>query len=83
MKKMSNPFFEAFRQRTPSQGPNIFTMAQQFKANPIGFLMQKKMNLPPNVNASDPNAILNYLVNSGQVSQSRVDWARQQMPRQS
>ncbi len=79
MKKMANPFFEAFRQRAPSQGPNIFTMLQQFKANPIGFLMQKKMHLGPNVNVNDPNSVLQYLIDSKQVPQSRVDWAKQQL----
>lgn len=85
MKKMANPFFEALGQRVAPNapgsggGPNIFAMAQQFKANPIGFLIQKKMHIAPNVNMNDPNAMLEYLVNSKQVPQSRVDWAKKQL----
>lgn len=82
---MANPFFEAFgnamMQSAPSNnaGSNIFTMAQQFKANPLGFLMQKKLKLGPNINTHDPNEMLNYLVNSGQIPQSRVEWAKQKL----
>ncbi len=77
---MSNPFYEALGQTTGNGGmTNLFTMLQQFKANPIAFIAQKKLRIEPNVNMNDPNAMLNYLVNSGQVSQSRVDWAKQQL----
>lgn len=77
---MPNPFYEALGQSAGNVAmPNLFAMLQQFKTNPIAFIAQKKLNLGPNVNVHDPNAMLSYLVNSGQVPQSRVDWAKQQL----
>jgi len=49
-----------------------FAMLSQIKQNPMGLLSQK-FNIPENINLSDPNAILNHLVSSGQVSQSQID----------
>lgn len=49
-----------------------FAMLSQIKQNPMGLLSQK-FNIPENVNLNDPNAILNHLVSSGQVSQSQID----------
>lgn len=51
---------------------------QQFKANPMQMLMQRKLNVPANI-AGDPNAILNHLMQTGQVSQDAVNRAYQQM----
>lgn len=52
-------------------------MLQQLKANPVQFLLQRRMNLPQGVSANDPQAILNYLVQSGQVSQQQINSAYQ------
>lgn len=49
-----------------------FAMLSQIKQNPMGLLSQK-FNIPENVNLNDPNAIINHLVSSGQVSQSQID----------
>ena len=54
-------------------------MLQQLKANPIQFLMQRRMNIPQGVN--DPQAILNHLVQTGQVSQEQVNRAYQMAQR--
>lgn len=51
---------------------NIFSMYQQLMNNPAGLLSQR-FNIPQDVNMSDPNAILNHLVNSGQVSQAQIN----------
>ena len=56
--------------------PSMLQMVQQFKQNPIGFLLQKKLNVPANV-ANDPNAILNYLLSTGQVTQNQINMAYQ------
>ena len=60
---------------------NPMTMLQQFKANPLQFLMQRKMNLPQNIPMNDPQAILNHLVGSGQISQQQINNAYQMMQR--
>lgn len=60
--------------------PNL-QMLQQLKANPMQFLLQRRMNLPQNVNVSDPQAILNHLLKTGQISQDQVNNAYQMMGR--
>lgn len=55
----------------------LLPMLQQLKSNPLQFLMQRKFNIPQNI-ANDPNAILNHLLSSGQVSQEQVNAAYQQ-----
>jgi hypothetical protein len=43
-------------------------------------LMQMKLNIPANI-ANDPNAILNHLMSTGQVSQDQVNRAYQMAQR--
>ena len=57
--------------------PNMMTMLQQLKANPVQFLLQRTFNIPQNISPNDPNAILNYLVTSGQISQTQINNAYQ------
>ena len=52
-------------------------MLQQLKANPMQFLMQKRMNLPQGMSMNDPQAILNHLLQTGQVSQQQINQAYQ------
>lgn len=60
--------------------PNqILGMLQQLKANPMQMLLQKRMNLPQGISTSDPQAILNHLVQTGQVSQQQINNAYQMM----
>lgn len=60
---MANPFFNAMG----GNQPNMMQMVQQLKANPIQFLQRAGYNVPSNLN--DPNAIIQHLMNSGQISQ--------------
>lgn len=55
---------------------NPMQMLQQLKANPMQFLIQRKFNVPANI-ASDPAAIVNHLLSTGQVSQQQVNNAYQ------
>lgn len=60
--------------------PNqMLGMLQQLKANPMQMLLQKRMNLPQNISTNDPQAILNHLVQTGQVSQQQINNAYQMM----
>lgn len=54
----------------------MLSMLQQFKANPVQFLMQRKFNVPANI-ASDPNAIMQHLLSTGQINQAQVNQAYQ------
>ena len=64
----------------PLMGGSMMQMLQQFKANPIQFLMQRKFNVPANM-ANDPNAIINHLLQTGQITQNQLNSAYQQMGR--
>lgn len=63
-----NPIYNAMN------GNNPFAMLQQLKSNPLGFLRQRGFNIPDNI--SDPNAIIQHLMNSGQINQSQYNQAR-------
>lgn len=68
---MANPFFSAMG----GGQPNILQMVNQLKANPMQFLIQRKFNLPQNIDTSNPQAIINHLVQSGQISQEQMNRA--------
>jgi glycyl-tRNA synthetase alpha subunit len=51
---------------------NIIQAYQQFRSNPMQMLMQK-YNIPQGIDTSNPNAILQHLLNTGQVSQAQVN----------
>ena len=55
----------------------IMGMLQQFKANPMQFLVQRRLNIPQGIN--DPNAIMNHLLATGQITQQQVNNAYQMM----
>lgn len=58
--------------------PNqMLGMLQQLKTNPVQFLMQRRLNIPQNISTTDPQAILNHLVQTGQVSQQQINSAYQ------
>lgn len=54
---------------------NPMQMLQQLQRNPVQMLRQAGLNVPDNLN--DPNAIIQHLMNSGQVSQDAYNKARQ------
>ena len=62
----------------PMMNNQLLQILQQLKANPMQFLMQRRLNVPANM-ANDPNAIVNHLLQTGQVSQEAVNRAYQQM----
>lgn len=53
---------------------NIMQIANQFRQNPMAMLTQR-YNIPANMN--NPNEIIQYLLNTGQVSQEQVNNAMQ------
>ena len=64
-----NPFFNAL-----GGGMNPMQMLAQLNQNPLGLLRQHGFNVPDNLN--DPNAIIQHLMNSGQLSQAQYNKAR-------
>ena len=54
---------------------NPMQMLQQLRQNPAQMLRQAGLNVPDNL--SNPNDIIQHLMNSGQVSQDAYNRARQ------
>lgn len=57
----------------------IMSMLNQFKNNPMQFLIQRRLNIPQNIPMNDPNAIMNHLLQTGQISQHQINSAYQMM----
>lgn len=53
---------------------NIFSLYQQLRQNPMAMIAQR-FNLSKDVNVNDPNAIIQDLLNTGQVTQAQVNHA--------
>ncbi len=62
---MPNPLYQQLRPQNTQ-----LNMIMQFRQNPIGMLSQR-FNIPQGMN--DPNAILQHLLNTNQVSQDQVN----------
>lgn len=55
---------------------NQLMMLQQIKQNPLAVLSQR-FNIPQNIDTRDPNNIIQYLLNTNQISQDQVNRAAQ------
>lgn len=51
---------------------NLFNLYQQLRQNPMQLLAQK-YNIPDNIDTSNPNNIIQYLLNTGQITQAQVN----------
>ena len=54
---------------------NLMSMLPQLRSNPLGMLQQYGFNVPQGTTA--PNAIIQHLLNSGQITQQQYEQARQ------
>ena len=66
---MANPFLSVLG------GNNPMAMLAQLKSDPMSVLRKAGYNVPPNLN--DPNAIIQHLMDSGQISQQQMNTAQQ------
>lgn len=55
---------------------NMQKQYNNFQQNPMQYLMQNKLNIPPEY-ANDPDGAIQYLMSSGQLTQQQYDYARQ------
>lgn len=67
---MSNPLMGGM----PNGGMNPMMMLSQLKSNPMALLQRAGFNVPANLN--NPQAIIQHLMNSGQISQQQVNNAQ-------
>ena len=51
---------------------NLMGIYQQLRQNPMQVLSQR-FNIPPNIDLNNPNSVVQYLLNSGQVSQTQIN----------
>lgn len=71
---MANPILQALG-GAMGGGMNPMQMLSQLKSNPFGMLRKAGFNVPENI--TDPQAIIQHLMNSGQVSQQQLTQAQQ------
>lgn len=68
-----NPIFNALGSAM-SGSMNPMQMLTQLKSNPMALLRQAGFNVPDNI--TSPQAILQHLMTSGQISQSQLNQAQ-------
>lgn len=68
-----NPLFQALNGAANNMNP--MQMLTQLKSNPLGMLRRAGYNVPESV--TNPQAIIQYLMNSGQLTQQQLTQAQQ------
>ena len=53
----------------------LMSQFRQFRGNPMQMFMQKKMNIPQNIQGN-PQQIIQHMMNSGQISQEQFNAAK-------
>lgn len=56
--------------------PNIMSMFSKLTQNPAQTLLESGLNIPSNI-ANNPQAIVQHLLNTGQINQQQVNQAMQ------
>lgn len=69
--------FDSLGKQVTPQAPNPQHLLQQLRNNPVSTLKQAGLNIPSGM--SDPGQIINYLLQSGQVNNSRLQMAQRMM----
>lgn len=72
---MSNPLFNVLGGGNTN---NMIGMLNQLRANPVQFLLQKRLNIPDNL-SNDPQGIVQHLLNTGQMSQNTYNKLQSQI----
>ena len=65
---MANPLYNSMQ----NNSNNFLSTLNSLKKNPVQFLMEHRFNVPQNIQ-NDPNAIIQHLMNTGQVSQAKYN----------
>ena len=67
---MSNPVYQTLNGSAQPPMVNMQNALAQLRANPAAILKQAGLNVPNGMN--DPNAIINHLMQSGQINQNKL-----------
>jgi hypothetical protein len=79
MLTMANPVFDALKGGAPNTPMNPMQMLNALRSDPSAFLRSRGLNIPQGMN--NPQQIINHLLQSGQVPQSRYAQVLQNMQR--
>lgn len=55
-----------------NNGNNLLNLYNQMRPDPVSFLA-RRFNIPQGLNVNDPNAIIQHLLNTGQVTQEQLN----------
>lgn len=75
---MSNLFNSLNRQ---PQQMNPAQMVQQLKSDPVEFMKSRGINIPNGVDTTNPQSIINGLIQSGQIGNDRFKMVMQMLGR--
>lgn len=74
---MSNPLFNALGGGSnPIQ--SLMSQINQIRNNPMQFFASKRLNVPENI-SNDPQAIVQHLLNTGQMTQAQYNKLQSQI----
>lgn len=74
---MSNPLFNALGGGSnPIQ--SLISQINQIRNNPMQFFASKRLNVPENI-SNDPKAIVQHLLNTGQMTQAQYNKLQSQI----
>lgn len=74
---MSNPLFNALGGGSnPIQ--SLMNQVNQIRNNPMQFFASKRLNVPENI-SNDPQAIVQHLLNTGQMTQAQYNKLQSQI----
>lgn len=74
---MSNPLFNALcGGSNPIQ--SLISQINQIRNNPMQFFASKRLNVPENI-SNDPKAIVQHLLNTGQMTQAQYNKLQSQI----
>lgn len=79
--RMPSPIFDAMNSQQPASQPtrNPYEMVRQFgafKQDPFGFMMKRRgINIPQEYR-NDPQAAVQYLINSGTLTPQDLDYLK-------
>lgn len=71
-----NPLYSA----TVQNNNPLMASLKALQQNPMQFLAQRRLNIPQSIQ-NDPNAIIQHLMNTGQISQEKYNQASQMASR--
>lgn len=75
---MANKLFQEMTGQNQNGGQNLFSEYQSLRSNPMEYFMRKRLNIPQEI-SNNPQAIVQHLMNTGQMSQQQFNMLKQQV----